>query len=109
MTSGKIENILDGMGIPVNTWISLESVPIVFLKQVKWFMIQDKKTKRIRFNTTDNLVEVIYGIEKEDGFYSKGELITPSSSPMEFYDMDLISGFITSTAFSMGGTFRRSN
>ena len=93
MTNSQITNIFDALNIPVNLWISLEDFSIVFIEKGADFF-PDKKTKRIKINTTTNLMEVVFGTYNSlTGVFIANNEKTSNYDADNFYDLAEINGF----------------
>ena len=93
MTNSQIINILDTLDIPVNLWISLEDFNTVFIEKGTDFF-PNKKTKRIKINTTTNLMEVVFGTyNSSTGIFTANNGKTSNYNADNFYDLAEINGF----------------
>lgn len=106
MTLNQIEIIVqDRHGYPLNQWISLESVPMITFENKANFYTDIEKI-RVKFNTSTELLEVVYGKNTPSGFVSNsGE--TEDYTAETFFSFSSIDGFISSVYPGAYGTYYR--
>jgi hypothetical protein len=105
MTSSQISAILKQKGYAMDEWSDFERFNCVMLDQdVRIFT--DKKTIRMRFNSSTGTLEVVEGYTKSRQFYANDETAErelDSAEVNHHIDFQAISGFIQSSKFIGNG------
>lgn len=96
MTSSQINYVISKMGYSLNQWTDLAKFPTIFLDQDS-VVYTDPKTTRVKFNSSNNILEVAYGLTKNNVFTSNyGE--TEDFTPNFRICFDAITGFTQTSA-----------
>lgn len=96
MTTSQIKYIIEKMGYQLDTWTDLLKYPTIFLDQ-DCCVFTDYKTIRVKFNSTLKILEISYGLMKNNVFISNyGE--TEDYTPNYRISFDVIAGFSQTVA-----------
>lgn len=106
MTKTQIQAIIAENNLNMDEWIKLEKYyPIILLAQDGNFYPDDKKTY-CRFNSSNEVLEVVYGSYKNNVFVTdSGESDSTKFIPDNFISFYLISGFSEATFRGARGTY----
>ena len=107
MTITEASSILTNLNYNIDIWFDFRDIPIILLGQGNK-IYTDFNKKRIRINSTTELVEIVYGTyKKEDGkFYLRdGTELNETTIPDEYIDLELVHGFISSVQALPYGSF----
>lgn len=107
MTTAQIKYVLTNNNYSVNTWDTFDKFSVIFLGQDA--NVYPNKTKmRIRFNTTNELLELSYGRLNSAGEFVSTYGETSNFTPNCFIDFWLIDGLIQTTEYiGCSGNFRK--
>jgi hypothetical protein len=103
MTTAQITYVLTQLGYSTNAWTDLKDVPMINLNQ-NTNILTDENKVRLRFNTTSQNLELVYGELANSTFTSEaGE--TSSYTPSSFIEFSAIMGFVMSAVPGPQGTY----
>ena len=98
MTNAQIKHILSENGYSANTWDTFDKFSVIFLGQDA-NVYPNAKTTRIRFNTTNELLELSFGRLNSAGVFVSSYGETESYTPNCYIEFFLIDGFIQTTEY----------
>ena len=104
MDKEMISTILTELDIAENSWVAIENkIPLLFLSQ-DGNIYSDDKTQRFRFNSSKQLVEIVYGKIINNTFFSLDNK-TSNFTPDAFISYELIAGIIRSVYAGPNNTY----
>jgi hypothetical protein len=103
MNSSQVAYVLGELGYSADSWTDLSAVQVINMAQDTNFYTDPNKI-RVRFNTTTESMEVVYGALSGITFTSEsGE--TSDYTPTSFVDFKSILGFLRSVVAGPQGTY----
>lgn len=103
MTSTTINYVLSGMGYSMDTWASFSDISLITMLQDTNVLIHPEYM-RLRFNTTEELLEISYGTQVGSNFTSHlGE--TTNFTPDSFVPFSELCGIVNTVFRSPHGTY----
>lgn len=104
MTNNTISALLAELIIKEDTWVELENkLPLIFLGQ-DGNCYTDDKVARYKFNSSEQLLEIVYGSLQNGTFVSTANE-TKNYTPEAFISYDLIAGMVRSVYKGSNGTY----
>jgi hypothetical protein len=103
MEAAKIAYVLDKFGYSMDTWSGFNDIPLLTMLQDTNVLIHPEYM-RLRFNSTEELVEIVYGTETEGGFTAHDGR-TSNYEPDSFVPFSEICAIINTSYRSPYGTY----
>lgn len=99
MTTAQIKYVIEKNGYSLDEWTDLAKFPTIFLDQDSC-VFTDPKTIRIKFNSSTEILEIAYGLTKNNIFISNfGE--TSDYTPNFRICFEVITGFTQTSSLFM--------
>lgn len=103
MKTATVTYILGKLGYTTDVWSGYNDIPLLTMLQDTNILIHPEYM-RLKFNTTQEIIEIVYGTQTESGFTSHDGLTT-NYEPDSFVPFSEICAIITSVYRSPYGTY----